>query len=240
MSNDTVYAVVPAAGKGQRFGGDIPKQYLTLNGRSVLEHTLSRLAAHRQIARVVVAIAADDVRFEKLAGHLPSNVVKVYGGEERCHSVLAGLEWLGENTPASTLVMVHDAARPCLRASDIDRMIAAVTEGEVGAILGVPVRDTLKRSDAGGHIADTLDRTAVWRALTPQLFQLGPLRDAIESALNAGVIVTDEAQAMERSGLRPKLIHGHGDNIKITHPEDLELAELIMHTQDRARAGADQ
>ena len=235
-----VYAVVPAAGKGERFGGDIPKQYLTLNGRSVLEHTLSRLAAHRNIAQVVVAIAADDVRFEALAGHLSSNIVTVYGGDERCHSVLAGLKWLGENTPASTWVMVHDAARPCLRASDIDRMIAAVTDGEVGAILGVPVRDTLKRSDKGNYIADTLDRTAIWRALTPQLFQRGALQNAIESALNAGVIVTDEAQAMERRGLRPKLVHGHGDNIKITHREDLELAELIMQAQDRAPEGTDQ
>jgi 2-C-methyl-D-erythritol 4-phosphate cytidylyltransferase len=240
MSENRVYAVVPAAGKGERFGGDTPKQYLMLNGRSVLEHTLSRLAAHRKIARVVVAIAGDDGRFDSLAARLPSKVVAVDGGAERCHSVLAGLEWLCHNAQASSWVMVHDAARPCIRGSDIDRMITEVGAGEPGAILGVPVRDTLKRSDQDNRIVDTIDRTVIWRALTPQMFQLGALRDAIESALDSGVIVTDEAQAMERSGMRPKLVHGHADNIKITHPEDLELAELIMQAQDRTREVVDQ
>lgn len=237
MNEDNLYAVVPAAGKGERFGNDIPKQYLPLNGRTVLEHTLTRLANHQRIAQVVVAIAADDTHFEKLAGGLPSNIATVHGGAERCHSVLAGLEWLCERAPNSAWVMVHDAARPCLRASDIDRMIAAVADGEPGAILGLPVRDTLKRGDADDRITDTVDRTAMWRALTPQLFQLGPLRNAIESALDADLIVTDEAQSMERSGVRPKLVHGHGDNIKITHREDLELAESIMQAQERAGGG---
>ena len=240
MNEDWVYAVVPAAGKGQRLGAEVPKQYLPLNGRTILEHTLCRLAGHRKITQVVVAIAADDVRFEGLAGRLPPNVVTVHGGAERCHSVLAGLKWLIVNAPLPAWVMVHDAARPCIRASDIDLMMAAVVEGEAGAILGVPVRDTLKRCDDDERIIDTVDRRSLWHAQTPQLFQIGQLSEAIESALNAGLIVTDEAQAMERSGLRPKLIHGHEDNIKITHPEDLELAELIMQAQDRSHEVSEQ
>ena len=240
MNEDRVYAVVPAAGKGQRLGAEMPKQYLSLNGRTILEHTLSRLAAHRKISQVVVAIAADDVRFEGLAGRLPPNVVTVHGGAERCHSVLAGLKWLVANAPVPAWVMVHDAARPCLRASDIDLMMAAVADGETGAILGVPVRDTLKRCDDDNRIIDTVDRRTLWHAQTPQLFQLGPLCEAIETTLNAGLTVTDEAQAMERIGLQPKLVHGHEDNIKITHSEDLELAEMIMQFQDRAHEVSEQ
>ena len=236
MIGGSVYAVVPAAGRGSRFGGQVPKQYCSLNGRSVLEHTLSRLAANKKIEQVVVAIAEDDTRFALVSTHLSTKILPVSGGPERCHSVLAGLVWLCDNVPGvvgeSSWVMVHDAARPCLRDSDINRMLETISESEVGAVLGVPVGDTLKIVDSKSQISRTVDRTAMWRALTPQMFRLYQLREAIESALDAGVIVTDEGQAMERMGLRPKLVKGHGDDIKITNAEDLALAELIMRAQD--------
>ena len=235
MTHGRVYAVVPAAGHGNRFGGEIPKQYRFLNGRSVLEHTLSRLAANKKIEKVVVAIADDDSRFESLSSDLSAKISPVLGGAERCQSVLAGLAWLCDRAPkgteGSSWVMVHDAARPCLRGCDIDRMLETISEDSVGAILGVPVGDTLKLVDNKNQISSTVDRSAVWRALTPQLFRLYQLRDAIESALGDGVIVTDEGQAMERMGLRPILVQGHGDNIKITNAEDLALAELIIKAQ---------
>ncbi len=235
MNDATVCAVVPAAGQGLRMGGGIPKQYLLLNGRSVLEQTLTRLAAHPRIERIVVAIADGDLRFAALSDRLPSKVVAVQGGLERCHSVLAGLEWLSERVPPEAWVMVHDAARPCLRASDIDRMIRDLAETTTGGILAAPVRDTLKRCDGDDRITETVDRRAMWHALTPQMFQLQALRVAIESALAEGIIVTDEAQAMERQGVRPKVIPGHSDNVKITYPEDLELAALIMQAQGKPR-----
>ena len=236
MSDAIVYAVVPAAGQGLRMGGGIPKQYLLLNGRSVLEQTLTRLAAHPRIERIVVAIADGDLRFEALSDRLPNKVVVVRGGLERCHSVLAGLEWLSSCVPPEAWVMVHDAARPCLRASDIDRMIRDLSDTTTGGILAAPVRATLKRCDGDDRITETVDRRAMWHALTPQMFQLQALRMAIESALAEGIIVTDEAQAMERQGVRPKVIPGHSDNVKITHPEDLELAALIMQAQGKPRA----
>jgi 2-C-methyl-D-erythritol 4-phosphate cytidylyltransferase len=235
LSDAAVYAVVPAAGHGLRMGAAIPKQYLLLNGRSVLEHTLERLARHPRIERVVVAIAEDDVRFDAMRDNLPESVVAVRGGVERCHSVLAGLDWLSTRVPAEAWIMVHDAARPCLRASDIDRMLHDLEETS-GGILASPVRDTLKRCDADDRVTETVDRRSMWHALTPQMFRLQALLSAIEAAVADGIVVTDEAQAMELQGVMPKVIPGHGDNVKISYPEDLALAELILQAQGEPRA----
>lgn len=239
MSGD-VYVVVPAAGAGRRMGSAIPKQYLQLNGRTVLEHTLGRMAGHARVRQVVVAISADDELYASLAPRLPAKVVSVIGGAERCHSVLAALRSLSGLAAADAWVMVHDAARPCVRREDLDRMLAELIDSEVGGVLAAPVRDTLKRCDADGAILATVDRSALWHALTPQMFRLGTLLHAIEAALVAGVIVTDEAQAIERAGLTPRVVAGHADNLKITHPEDLPLASLILAAQAAARGGDTQ
>ncbi len=233
-SRPRFYGVVPAAGVGRRMGGELPKQYLEIDGRSVLEHSVARLAVHPAIERVMIAVAAHDTRFPALAAGLPAGCEAVAGGAERCHSVLAGLKALAAHGAAEDWVLVHDAARPCLRRGDVANMIGTLAEQADGGILAVPVRDTLKRCAADGTIEVTLDRSALWQAQTPQMFRLGLLTEAIESALAAGVVVTDEAQAVERLGHRVRVVAGHGDNIKITHPEDLPLAAMIIAAQQRA------
>lgn len=235
--NGAVYAVVPAAGAGKRMGAATPKQYLEIAGRSVLEHTLWRLAGQALIRQVVVAISAGDEYFAALRTRLPPKASAVLGGVERCHSVLAALHALALDAAAEDWVMVHDAARPCVRSADLDRMIATLGDDAVGGILAVPVRDTLKRCNADGTIVATVDRSQLWHALTPQMFRLGTLTRAIEAALACGVMVTDEAQAIERLGLTPRVVAGHADNLKITHPEDLFLAGLILAAQDAAAHG---
>ena len=235
--NGAVYAVVPAAGAGKRMGSATPKQYLEIAGRSVLEHTLWRLAGHALIRKVVVAISAGDEYFDALRARLPAKIAAVLGGTERCHSVLAALHALALEAAADDWVMVHDAARPCVRSADLDRMIAILGDDEVGGILAAPVRDTLKRCGGDGAIIATVDRTQLWHALTPQMFRLGTLTRALEAALAGGVIVTDEAQAIERAGHTPRVVAGHADNLKITHPEDLALAGLILAAQDAAAHG---
>lgn len=235
--NGAVYAVVPAAGAGKRMGSLVPKQYLELAGRTVLEHTLWRLASHALIQKVVVSISAGDEYFDDLRARLPAKVSTALGGAERCLSVLSALHVLAAQARPDDWVMVHDAARPCVPVADLDRLLAALGDSEVGGILAAPVRDTLKRCDADGAIIATVDRTRLWHALTPQMFRLGTLIRAIEAALAAGVIVTDEAQAIEGLGLTPRVVAGSADNLKITHPEDLALAGRILAAQGHAAPG---
>ncbi|MEQ8230770.1 MAG: 2-C-methyl-D-erythritol 4-phosphate cytidylyltransferase [Gammaproteobacteria bacterium] len=226
-----VFAVVPAAGIGRRMGSEMPKQYLALAGRTVLEQTLLRIAGHVAVAQVAIAISPDDDRFAALAPRLPAACRVVTGGAERCHSVLAGLDAFAAVAGDTDWALVHDAARPCVRGADIDRMLEDLAGHAVGGILAVPVRDTLKRCDGDGNIAATVDRSNLWHALTPQMFRFGTLRRALRDALDAGLVVTDEAQAIEHGGLVPRVVAGHADNIKITHPADLALAEQILAAQ---------
>ena len=234
MSEDPVWAVVPAAGKGMRMGTETPKQYLMLAGKPVVQHTLEALIGHTQIAGVTIVIAADDAHWPACANSIAGDLRVATGGAERCHSVLAGLNNLSDIAAPEDWVMVHDAARPCLRASDIDRMINELRSTESGGILAVPVGDTLKRCNAENEIESTVDRTQLWRAMTPQMFRIGTLRAAINAALEKGVFVTDEAQAIEAFGETPRVVQGHADNIKITHPSDLALAEIFLQAQGRA------
>jgi 2-C-methyl-D-erythritol 4-phosphate cytidylyltransferase len=227
-----LFAIVPAAGVGRRMGGEVPKQYLALGGQSVLEHTLARIAGQPGIVRVIVPVAAHDVRFATLT--LPPTCVAVTGGAERCHSVLAGLDALAGEAADDDWVLVHDAARPCVRGADIARMVAELESNAVGGILAVPVRDTLKRCAADGRIEATVSRDGLWQAQTPQMFRFRLLREAIEAALAGGELVTDEAQAVERAGHVPRVVAGHGDNLKITQPEDLDLAARILAAQAAA------
>lgn len=226
-----VWAVVPAAGVGRRMGADRPKQYLELAGRTVIEHTLARLARHPAIAGVVVAVSADDPLWPAVAARLGPSVRVVAGGAERCHSVLNGLRLLREVGAPGDWVLVHDAARPCLRSADIDRLLTLAGAHPVGGLLGLPVSDTVKRADSTGAVLETVERRGLWRALTPQMFRLETLADALEDALARALLVTDEASAIEAAGLRPLMIEGHPDNIKITLPGDLALAELFLTAQ---------
>jgi len=222
------WAVVPAAGIGIRMGGEIPKQYLPLLGRPVIAHTLARLCNHPRISGVVVALAADDRWWPEIRTQLTRPPLVVAGGDERCDSVLNSLDALTEHASMDDWVLVHDAVRPCLRDEDMDRLMNALWSDEVGGLLAMPVKDTMKRAAGDGRISETVSRESLWYAQTPQMFRLGALRDAIRKSVDAGRKVTDEAQAMELTGARPRLLQGYEGNIKITQPEDLKLAEVFL------------
>lgn len=225
MSAPAFHAVVAAAGRGARMGTDRPKQYLPLAGATVLEHALAPLLAHTGLGRLVVVVAPDDRRFAALGVAAAARVQAVTGGATRAASVGAGLAALADADPALPVV-VHDAARPCLPAADLERLLAAAAAPD-GALLALPVHDTLKRDDGGDRVAATVDRTGLWRALTPQAFPLGALRAALDAtADDPGV--TDEAAAMERAGRAPRLLPGDPANVKVTSSGDLALAEALL------------
>lgn len=227
------WAVIPAAGIGARMGAAIPKQYLPLHGGTVIERTVQRFLNHPRISGVVVVIAPDDVHWPRtpLRGGASSLFV-VEGGMERYHSVLNGLMRLAGMARSHDWVLVHDAARPCIRHEDIDRLIATLADHPVGGLLGVPVADTVKRADSEGNILETVSRAGLWRALTPQMFRLGELAGALKHVVDNKLAVTDEAAAMELAGHVPRMVEGHADNIKITVPQDLALAELYLRQQE--------
>lgn len=222
------WAIVPAAGRGSRFGGAVPKQYLALAGRPVIEHSLRAVLDHPDVDGVMVALAPDDTAWPgwREVGGKP--VLTCVGGGERADSVLAALHALPASIDEDQWLLVHDAARPCLHRDDLARLIDQGCLDAVGALLAAPVRDTLKRADADARCLGTEPREALWRALTPQLFRRGSLTRALASAHRNGIRVTDEAMAMERLGLKPRLVEGRDDNLKITTPADLALAEFVL------------
>lgn len=224
-----LFAVVPAAGAGSRMGGVQPKQYLNLAGKTVLDHSLQVLLDYPELEHCVVALASDDAHWAHSAYAKHPCVSTTFGGISRAESVLAGLCALDEQASEADWVLVHDAARPCLRGEDLDKLIRHGRRSDDGAILAVPARDTLKQAD-GTSIANTLDRSTIWQAQTPQLFRFGALKAALQGA---GPAVTDEASAIEARGGRPRLVQGHHDNIKITFLEDLALAEAALRNQGR-------
>jgi len=224
------WALVPAAGSGRRFGGEVPKQYLHAVGKPLIAHALEALLAHPGIDGAVVALAQGDPHWPGWTALHGKPVIACIGGGERADSVLAALHALPDDVDEDELLLVHDAARPNLRADDIGRLIGAATACADGAILAAPVRDTLKRADAGVRIAATEPRDGLWRALTPQAFRRDLLLRALEAAQAAGVAVTDEAMAVERLGLRPALVEGREDNLKVTTPADLALVELLLQS----------
>lgn len=223
MSKLNLVAVLVAAGIGKRVGADIPKQYLSLLGKTIIEHSLAPFINHPDICKVVVSIAKNDRWFSQLGVSKHFKIEVVEGGEERVDSVLSALQVIN----GDDYVLVHDAARPCISRSDIDKLIAHVTVSKQGAILGSRVRDTMKRSDPHGKIINTVERENLWHALTPQMFQNKALIKAISSAKDPQNI-TDEASAMEMSGLPVTIIEGRSDNLKVTRQEDLKLAELYL------------
>jgi len=237
-----MWAIVPAAGSGQRFqhpGDSTPKQYANLLGATVLERTLRRLLDEARIQRVVVVLAADDHRWASVAQRLADaggnqRLVTTQGGPSRQVSVRNGLEAIANQARADDWVMVHDAARPLLTDAELNALFAALDDA--GAILAAPVTDTVKREI--GDRLETLDRQGMWRALTPQVFRFGALCRAIDEATQAGVTITDESQAMERLGIYPVLVPGSAFNIKVTRFEDLSMAAQVLGAEEpRMRVG---
>jgi len=237
VAAERYWALVPAAGVGARMGGAIPKQYLDLAGRPLMAHTVEVLLAHPRLAGVMVVVSGADTWWPTLKLSGGDALMSTSGGAERCHSVVNGLAALaGAGAGAGDWVLVHDAARPCLREADITRLMDELSGHAVGGLLGLPVRDTMKRAGANGAVRKTVSRDGLWHALTPQMFRLGPLRAALEAAVAAGGVVTDEAEAMERAGHTPRLVEGSPDNIKVTHPADLRLAALYLEGQQKDRS----
>jgi 2-C-methyl-D-erythritol 4-phosphate cytidylyltransferase len=239
-ANHTIWAVVPAAGVGKRMQSAIPKQYLPLNGRPVLEHTLNQLLANESIDGLVIALQQDDGYWADISFETHKPVIRAPGGKERADSVLSALDALlqqqgfDEDASETLWVMVHDAVRPCVRQEDIDKLVSEIGDDANGGLLALPVRDTMKRqkTDSDSHVSETVDRENLWHALTPQYFQAKALKAALESGLEQGLAITDESSAMEFAGFSPRLVSGHEDNIKITRPADLQLASLYLSARD--------
>jgi 2-C-methyl-D-erythritol 4-phosphate cytidylyltransferase len=228
MNTPTVHALIPAAGRGTRYGGAVLKQYLPIRGKAVLAHSISAFQFHPLIASITVVLADDDQWFESSVGSLSSAVKTVTGGDSRAESVRNGLRFISENYSDLDWVLVHDAARPCLSPASLDRLLEEGLQTPEGAILAMPVGDTLKRAGEKQKIISTLDRRGLWAAQTPQLFPVGVLAEAIDKAYKSGCELTDEASAMEFVGATPKLVMGSAANIKITHSSDLAIAEVLL------------
>ncbi|MGJ0491496.1 2-C-methyl-D-erythritol 4-phosphate cytidylyltransferase [Methylobacter sp.] len=223
------WGIVPAAGVGKRMQANRPKQYLELAGKTVIEQALSRLLQADVFEAIAVAISGEDPYWPELAIAKHEKILTAAGGKERADSVLSALRSINGKASDNDWVLVHDAARPCITASDIHHLIACLIHDEVGGILALSSHDTLKNVQ-DGRIDGTLDRNHIWRALTPQMFRYGMLKSALEEA-EGNPAITDEASALELKGLKPKIVEGRPDNIKITRPEDLPLAQFYMGQQ---------
>jgi 2-C-methyl-D-erythritol 4-phosphate cytidylyltransferase len=230
-STERRWAVVPAAGQGTRFGSTLPKQYTPLLGRPLLSWTLAALLAEDSVAGIVVALSPDDPHFAALPESRDPRVRTCAGGVRRELSVARALDDLVTRADDTDWVLVHDAARPCLRHDDLQALFVELERDPVGGLLALPVSDTLKRSAEGAFTSETVPREGLWRALTPQMFRVGLLRRALALCVERGRAVTDEASAIECLGLRPRLVRGHADNLKVTNPEDAALAEAILRAR---------
>lgn len=224
-----IWAVIPAAGVGRRMAAEVPKQYLELLGRPIISWTLQALLAHSAVHAGVVALADHDSLWDTMPDDHDRALHRVTGGAERSDSVLAALDFLLERQDAENdWAIVHDAVRPCVAHDDIDRLLAAGLNRPDGALLAVPVRDTLKRQNGDGRVQGTASRDGLWQAMTPQLFPVRRLHQALSAAVEQGKPVTDDAQAMEAAGYQPLLVEGRPTNVKITRQYDLLLARAIL------------
>jgi 2-C-methyl-D-erythritol 4-phosphate cytidylyltransferase len=221
------WLIVPAAGVGRRFGERMPKQYIPVHGRTLLEWSLAPFIADTRCAGIVIALAPSDPYWPTISGKL-GEVVVAAGGAERSHSVRNGLAALAGRVTANDWVLVHDAARPCLPAADLSRLVERLESHPVGGLLAAPASDTLKATGEDQAVLRTVDRSALWRALTPQMFRYGRLCEALDAALAAGRLPTDESQAIEWLGDHPQIVAGSAANLKVTSPEDLLVAAALL------------
>ena len=222
------FALVPAAGGGARFSASTPKQYVPLGGRPLLYYALRRLAANEAVAQVFVVLAPGDDRFRTVElGDVAKKLAPLYcGGETRAASVFNGLLAIRDAVATDDWILVHDAARPCLSAAALERLVKEAGSDPSGGLLALPVADTLKRGDADSRVVETVSRSELWQAQTPQMFRYGLLIEALRRCGPASV--TDEASAVEALGVKPRLVMGEARNLKVTYPDDLELAMLIL------------
>lgn len=230
MTNPRFWLIVPAAGIGQRMQAECPKQYLRIDRRFILDITLSRTLDSASFDGCMVALHPDDRWWANTEASSDSRIQTCRGGVERADSVLAALRTLAPQADADDWVLVHDAARPCLHRDDLIRLITSLQNHNVGGLLASPVADTLKKGNRATppEVQETVDRSALWRALTPQMFRYAKLVNALELAAENAQPVTDESSAMEFSGNMPVLVEGRPDNIKVTVPADLALAGFIL------------
>ena len=224
------FALVPAAGIGARSGANGPKQYVKLGGRAMLAHTVDALARVPELAAILLVLAPDDDQFEAAVPGF-TGIVARCGGASRAETVANGLNVLVEHgAQPQDWVLVHDAARCLIRPEWVDALIDGCLGDDIGGLLALPVADTLKREHAG-RVAATVDRAQMWQAQTPQMFRLGLLRDALASAAQRGVNITDEASAIEAMGHAPRLVRCPAENFKVTFPPDFALAERLLRTR---------
>lgn len=233
-STPNYWVIVPAAGVGSRMGADLPKQYLSLLDKTILEHTLERLLQLPDIAGILLALSPDDTWWQELPLSRDPRIVRVDGGLERSYSVLNALKSLSLQAIESDWVLVHDAARPCVTLGAIAYLREQLEYHQVGGILAVPVSDTIKQLNRLGEIVQTLDRSSLWQAQTPQMFRYGLLLSCLERTLNENLQITDEASALESCGYTVRVVEGRVDNIKITRVEDLPLAQTILQQQGKS------
>ena len=226
-----VWAIVPAAGAGKRMGADRPKQYLPLAGQTVIQHTLEKLVAVPEVSGVVVALDIDDAYWAGLNISLAKPVRMVTGGQERVHSVLNAVNAVINELDKDDWLLVHDAARPCVQVDDIRTLLRSIQEHPCGGLLAAPVSDTIKQADENQGVECTIDRSRLWHALTPQCFRAPLLHQALELGVRNPAAITDESGAIEALGLTPLLVQGRTDNLKITRPEDLALAEFYLQRE---------
>jgi 2-C-methyl-D-erythritol 4-phosphate cytidylyltransferase len=229
-TNTKFWGIVPAAGVGKRMNADRPKQYLLLvEEQTVLEHTLTRLIEAAIFEKIIVAISDCDPYWGNLPISQHKKITRAEGGKERADSVLNALAAIENQADSHDWVLVHDAARPCITSHDIHNLITELRDDAIGGILALSSHDTLKDVD-GKQIISTLNRNRIWRALTPQMFRYGALKSALELT-QGNIEITDEASALEAQGFSPKIVEGQSDNIKITRPEDLALAQFYLEQQ---------
>jgi len=231
VNEHRVHALIPAAGQSVRFGGTTVKQYTHLLGQPVMAHSIQAVLKHPAVTGMTVALAPDDGIYDELIRPAFPEVMTVVGGESRAETVMNGLRHIMDVDPDCEWVLVHDAVRPCLSNASLCELIELGLASMGGALLAVPVSDTLKIADEHGYIEETADRSRYWSAQTPQLFRIHQLAANLESALSQGDQPTDESSAMEAAGARPLLVQGASTNIKITGPEDMALAEFILQRQ---------
>ncbi len=223
-----LWAVMPAAGSGQRMQTSIAKQYLQVGEQTVLEHSLSAILTREDVCQVVLCVAEDDTAWADLAITQGPRVINTIGGESRAESVMNGLRTLAAVADADDWVLVHDAARPCLSSDLLDNLIKQLADHAVGGILAVPAKDTLKQVAADGCITRTVDRNTIYLAQTPQMFRFGLLSSALAAASEGAAEITDECSALELAGFTPLVVEGDYQNLKITTAEDLQIASAIL------------
>ncbi|XBC44988.1 MAG: 2-C-methyl-D-erythritol 4-phosphate cytidylyltransferase [Buchnera aphidicola (Schlechtendalia chinensis)] len=232
LLHSRIFAVIPAAGIGSRMLLNIPKQYLKIQGYTILEHSVNFFLSHSNISKIIVVLNKKDVFFNTLPISSHPRVFSVFGGRLRIHSVLSGLLAISN----ADWVIVHDAVRPCLNINDLNKILSLVNTSAIGGILATPVSNTLKYSTNNSEIFSTINRNRLWNALTPQCFPLKLLTFCLKKVIDSGINITDESSAMEYCGYFPKLVQGCSSNIKVTYPEDISFVNCYLKSKFHERS----